>query len=87
MKIDISALLGGDVYHLLRERSGQARARFDTERDPDKALLERRRCLAQLAQAMEIPPEVLMSLPRAEEIERKAEAARARAQALREGQK
>jgi len=86
MKIDISALLGGDVYSLLRDRSERARSRFGKERDADKALAERQKCLTKLASlAADIPPEVLMSLPSPDEIARKAEAAAARAkQALSE---
>lgn len=83
MKIDISALLGGDVYSMLRVRSDRAKSRFSKERDSDKALVERQKCLTKLAaMAADIPPEVLMSLPSPEEIARKAEAATARAQAL-----
>ncbi len=82
MKIDISALLGGDVYALLRQRSEHARSRFSKERDADKALAERQKCLAQLA--ADVPPEVLMSLPSPQEIARRAEAAAARARAVRE---
>ncbi len=82
MKIDISALLGGDVYSLLRDRSERARSRFGKERDSDKALLERQKCLTKLAAlAGDIPPEVLMSLPSPEEIARKAEIAAAKAKA------
>jgi Pyruvate/2-oxoacid:ferredoxin oxidoreductase delta subunit len=81
MKIDISALLGGDVYAMLRERSEKARSRFSKERDADKALQERQKCLVKLANAVDIPPEVLMSLPSTEEIQRRAEEAKARAQA------
>ncbi len=80
MKIDVSALLGGDVYQLLRERSERAKSRFSKERDPDKALEERKRCLATLMQTADIPPEVLMALPSPEEIQRKAKEAMARAQ-------
>lgn len=82
MKIDISALLGGDVYSLLRDRSERARSRFSKERDSDKALAERQKCLTKLAaMAVDIPAEVLMSLPKPEEIARKAEEAAARARA------
>lgn len=82
MKIDISALLGGDVYSLLRTRSERARSRFSKERDSDKALAERQKCLTKLASmAGDIPAEVLMSLPSPEEIARRAEEAAARAQA------
>jgi Pyruvate/2-oxoacid:ferredoxin oxidoreductase delta subunit len=78
MKIDISALLGGDVYSLLRTRSDRANSRFSKERDADKALAERQKCLTQLASlAADIPPEVLMSLPSPEEIAKKAAAAAA----------
>ena len=85
-KVDISALLGGDIYSLLRTRSEKARSRFSKERDEDKALKERQKCLAKLAQAGDIPPEVLMSLPSPEEIARRAEEASARAKAALVGQ-
>ena len=81
MKIDISALLGGDVYAMLRERSEKAKSRFSKERDADKALTERQKCLVKLASAGDIPPEVLMSLPSPEEIQRRAQEAMAKAQA------
>jgi Pyruvate/2-oxoacid:ferredoxin oxidoreductase delta subunit len=81
MKIDISSLLGGDVYAMLRERSERAKSRFSKERDSNKALDERKKCLTKLVQAAEIPPEVLMSLPSPEEIARRAEEAKAKAQA------
>ena len=81
MKIDISALLGGDVYSMLRERSERAKTRFSKERDSNKALQERQKCLTKLAQAGDIPVEVLMSLPSPEEILRRAEEAKAKAQA------
>lgn len=80
MKIDISALLGGDVYSLLRDRSERARSRFGKERDSDKALAERQKCLTKLGQIVaDLPPEVLASLPSPEEIARKAEEAKQRA--------
>jgi hypothetical protein len=82
MKIDISALLGGDVYAMLRNRNQRAQSRFSKERDSDKALAERQKCLTKLASlANDIPPEVLMSLPSPEEIARKAEEAAAKAKA------
>jgi Pyruvate/2-oxoacid:ferredoxin oxidoreductase delta subunit len=81
MKVDISALLGGDVYSALRQRSDAAKARFSKERDDKKALQERQKCLAKLANAGDIPPEVLMSLPSPEEIVRRAEEAKAKASA------
>jgi Pyruvate/2-oxoacid:ferredoxin oxidoreductase delta subunit len=82
MKIDISALLGGDVYSLLRERSDKAKSRFSKERDSDKALAERQKCLVKLSSlAADIPPEVLASLPSPEEISRRAQEAAAKARA------
>ncbi len=81
MKVDISALLGGDVYAMLRLRSEKAKSRFSKERDSDKALAERQKCLVKLAAMGDIPPEVLMSLPSPEEIARRAEEAQAKAQA------
>jgi Pyruvate/2-oxoacid:ferredoxin oxidoreductase delta subunit len=81
MKVDISALLGGDVYQMLRERSDRAKSRFSKERDSDKALKERQKCLVKLAQSGDIPPEVLMSLPSPEEIQRRAVEAKAKAEA------
>ena len=81
MKVDISALLGGDIYSMLRLRSERAQSRFSKERDSDKALNERQKCLTKLAQAGDIPAEVLMSLPSPEEILRRAGEARAKAQA------
>jgi Pyruvate/2-oxoacid:ferredoxin oxidoreductase delta subunit len=81
MKIDISALLGGDVYSMLRERSEKAKSRFSKERDANKALSERQKCLVKLAQSGDIPPEVLMSLPSPDEIARRAEEAKAKAHA------
>ena len=87
MKIDISALLGGDVYSLLRERSERAKSRFSKERDSDKALKERQRCLAVLAQlGKDVPPEVLMSLPSPDEIQRRAKEAMAKADSARGAQ-
>ncbi|MEE2638718.1 MAG: ferredoxin family protein [Acidobacteriota bacterium] len=77
MKVDISTLLGGDLYGSLRSRQKDARKRFSTERDESKALLERKRCLSKLKKDLDIPDEVLMTLPSAEDIE--ARAARAKA--------
>jgi Pyruvate/2-oxoacid:ferredoxin oxidoreductase delta subunit len=83
MKVDISSLLGGDVFQMLRDRSQRAQSRFSKERDADKALKERQKCLTKLAESGDIPPEVLMSLPTPEEIQRRAEEAAAKAQAAR----
>ena len=81
MKVDISSLLGGDIYARLRDRSAAAKSRFSKERSPDKALEERKKCLTKMAQDGFIPADVLASLPSPEEIMRKAEEAKARAAA------
>ena len=81
MKVDISALLGGDVYASLRQRSDDAKVRFSKERDDKKALAERQKCLTKLATAGDIPVEVLMSLPAPDEILRRAGEAKAKAAA------
>ena len=80
MKVDISALLGGDVYSALRDRSAKAKSRFSAERDEDRALKERQRCLVKLQQEMDIPAEVLSSLPSIEQIRARADQAKARAE-------
>ena len=78
MKVDISTLLGGDLYGSLRTRQHEARKRFSTERDESKALLERKRCLGKLKKDLDIPDEVLMTLPSAEDIEERAARAKAK---------
>ncbi len=78
MKVDISTLLGGDLYGSLRTRQTEARKRFSTERDESKALLERKRCLGKLKKELDIPDEVLMTLPSAEDIEERAARAKAK---------
>jgi len=78
MKVDISALLGGDLYASLRNRQSDARKRFSTERDESRALLERKRCLKELGKELDIPDEVLMSLPTVEDIQQRAERAKAK---------
>lgn len=78
MKVDISALLGGDIYSQLKSRQTEARKRFSTERDESRALLERKRCLKKLKKDLDIPDEVLMTLPSAGEIEERAARARAK---------
>ncbi len=80
MKIDVSALLGGNIYDTLRKRSDQAKDRFSKERDEDRALQERKRCLAKLQKEMDIPTEVLMSLPSVDEIQQRAKDAKAAAE-------
>ena len=85
MKVDISALLGGDIYSMLRDRHERAASRFSKERDEDKALKERQRCLKKLQGDIEgIPPEVLLALPSPEEIQRKAAEAADKARAALE---
>src|SRR6185503_1510303 len=84
MKVDISALLGGDIYSMLRDRSVKAKSRFSKERDDERALKERQTCLITLQRDLDIPAEVLAALPSPEEIMAKAEAARLRAQAASE---
>lgn len=81
MKVDISALLGGDIYAALRDRSAKAKSRFSKERDEERALKERLTCLNKLQQEMDIPAEVLAALPGADEIRARSEAAKNRAQA------
>ena len=78
MKVDISSLLGGDIYKSLRERQSSARKRFSSERDESRGLVERKKCLKKLQTALDIPDEVLMSLPSAGDIEERAERARAK---------
>ena len=75
MKVDISALLGGDIYAALRERSAGAKQRFARERDDKRALEERKRCLAKLQEGLGIPQEVMDALPSLEQIKAKAAAA------------
>lgn len=82
MKVDISSLLGGDIYDALKNRSAKAKSRFAKERDEDKALKERMRCLKKLSEGLDIPDEVLGSLPSMSEIQKKAGEAAARARAV-----
>lgn len=81
MKIDISALLGGDIYAALRQRSTDAKARFSKERDEKRAIAERKACLTKLQQtlqeALDIPAEVMNALPSMDMIKAKAAAATA----------
>ena len=77
MKVDISALLGGDIYAALRQRSTDAKARFSKERDEKRAIEERKKCLAKLQEALDIPPEVMNALPSADLIRSKTAAAMA----------
>lgn len=84
MKVDVSSLLGGDIYKALRERQSDARQRFSTERDESRALLERKKCLKKLQGDLDIPDEVLMSLPSIGDIHERAERAKAKAVVRRE---
>ena len=89
MKVDISSLLGGDIYATLKTRSETAKSRFSKERSSDKALAERKKCLVKLQTEGLVPPEVLAridlaSLPSPDEIARKAEDAAAKARAARD---
>jgi len=68
MKVDVSSLLGGDLYGVLRDRTRQARKRFSTEQDEARALRERKQCLQEIQEKLDIPDEVLMALPAEEDI-------------------
>jgi Pyruvate/2-oxoacid:ferredoxin oxidoreductase delta subunit len=81
MKVDISSLLGGDIYAALKNRSEAAKSRFSKERSPDKALDERKKCLTKMVTVGFIPADVLAALPSPEEIMRKADSAKAKAEA------
>jgi Pyruvate/2-oxoacid:ferredoxin oxidoreductase delta subunit len=85
IKVDISSLLGGNIYSALKDRSAAAKSRFSKERSPDKALDERRKCLTKLVGDGFIPADVLASLPSPDEILRKAEDAKAKAAAALAG--
>ncbi|MGH9159662.1 MAG: ferredoxin family protein [Vicinamibacteraceae bacterium] len=85
MKVDISSLLGGDIYAALRDRSAKAKSRFSKERDDDRALKERQNCLVKLQKELGVPPEVLAALPSPEEIRAKSEAAMTRAREAKQG--
>jgi NAD-dependent dihydropyrimidine dehydrogenase PreA subunit len=79
MKVDISALLGGDIYSMLKDRSMKAKSRFSKERDDDRALKERQRCMDKLksnVEGLDIPAEVLSSLPSLDQIQSKAQQAK-----------
>ena len=80
-KADLSALLGGDLYSVLRARNSP---RFSPDRSPEAALEERRECLAALAREGGIPLEVLENLPPTPELAQRAAQAQAAAQEARE---
>jgi Pyruvate/2-oxoacid:ferredoxin oxidoreductase delta subunit len=75
MKVDISALLGGDIYAALRTRSQESKQRFARERDDKRALEERRKCLNKLQEQLDIPAEVLAALPSLDQIRARTERA------------
>lgn len=75
MKVDISALLGGDIYAALRQRSVDSKERFARERDDKRALEERRKCLHKLQEQLDIPAEVLAALPSLDQIRAKTDRA------------
>lgn len=81
VKVDISSLLGGDIYSALKDRSAAARSRFGKERSPDKALEERKKCLTKMVGDGFIPADVLANLPSTDEILKRAEVAKAKANA------
>ncbi len=62
VKVDISDLLGGDIYDTLRERRRIAKSRFSKERDESKAAKERKRCLKELQDKLQISDELVDSL-------------------------
>jgi Pyruvate/2-oxoacid:ferredoxin oxidoreductase delta subunit len=80
MKVDISALLGGDIYEKLRERSVGAKNRFAKERDEKHALSERIRCLREMGVDVSLDLASLVALPSAGEIQENADQARRKAQ-------
>jgi Pyruvate/2-oxoacid:ferredoxin oxidoreductase delta subunit len=81
IKVDISSLLGGDIYSTLKDRSAAFKSRFSKERSSDKALDERKKCLTKLVGDGFIPADVLASLPSTDIILKKAEEAKAKAAA------
>jgi Pyruvate/2-oxoacid:ferredoxin oxidoreductase delta subunit len=81
MKVDISSLLGGDIYSALKNRSEAFKSRFSKERSADKALDERKKCLTKMVTDGFIPADVLAALPSPDEIMRKADEAKAKAAA------
>jgi len=74
MQVDITSLLGGDIYALLKNRTTRAKSRFSKERDDERALKERKRCLKKMQDALDIPEEVMNALPSMDAIQAKAAA-------------
>ena len=56
VKVDVSSVLGGDIYKALRERTRRSGPRFSPERDPETALKERRKYLALVENVEARPP-------------------------------
>lgn len=75
MKVDITSLLGGDIYSILKDRTAKAKSRFSKERDEERAIKERKRCLKKLQDALDIPAEVMNALPTPDAIRNKADTA------------
>lgn len=71
MKVDISSLLGGNIYDTLKNRTAHARTRFAKERDESRALQERKKCLDKLKKDLDIPEELLTNLPSQDDIQKK----------------
>ena len=68
-KVDVSNLLGGNIYQMLRDRSQSSRSRFSKERDEQQAFKERQRYLLNLKDQLDIPDHVLKSLPTLDQTE------------------
>lgn len=83
MKVDISAMLGGDIYATLRKRHDEAKERFAKERDEKRAISERMRCLSKMVKDGTIPASALKDLPSQDEIQQKATEAQQKAEAAR----
>jgi hypothetical protein len=68
---------------MLKDRSIKAKSRFSKERDDDRALKERQRCMDKLksnVEGLDIPAEVLSSLPSLDQIQAKAQQAKQKAE-------
>lgn len=85
-KVDISLLMSGNLYEMLKKRNRQTKQRFSAEHNTDTALKERCKCLGEIAKM--IPPEIISTLPSKQEIEKRAsEAAKKAAQSLKNKKK
>ncbi len=63
VKVDVSALVDRDVHTSLRTRSQQAKPRFSTARKASNAPTEQRQRLSKLQAELDIPDDVMRSLP------------------------